>query len=150
MTEKKREGVLCKLLQAIKHDSDQGQQKQPALHLKQLGRRNRRRAAGFNGLEESGATSNLALVLGPAAASAKSRNAPGLEFAEVVELQHLAGGKHFEAFLGEGHAAVGEVVHAADGAISEAQLQREGVGAEFAIGGVDQLQLFDGAGGQVA
>ena len=37
----------------------------------------------------------------------------------------------------------------ADGAIGKAKLQREGVRTGFAIGGVEQLQIVDRAGGQV-
>jgi hypothetical protein len=123
---------------------------QPPLHLKQLRRRDRRRPAGFDGGQEGLATSHLALVLGEVAAGAEAREAPDLEFAVVVKAENLAGGEHFESLFGESLAAVGEVVHGADGAIGKAQLHREGVWAGFAIGGVDQLQIFDGAGGQVA
>ena len=77
-------------------------------------------------------------------------DAPGLKFAVVVEAKHLAGGEHLQALLGEGLAAISEIVHGADGAISKAQLQGEGIRAGLAIRSTEQLQIFDGAASQVA
>ena len=49
----------------------------------------------------------------------------------------------------EGLAAISEVVQGADGTISEAQLDREGVWAGLAVGRADHLQIFNRASSQV-
>ena len=123
---------------------------QPALHFEKLSGWNRIKITYFNSFEECRATRQLTFVLGKETTCPEAGDAPGFEFAVIVKAQHLACGENLQSLLREGLTAVSEVVHCADRAIREAQLNGKSVWTRLAVSDTEELQIFDGARSQMA
>ena len=93
------------------------------MYLNDLIKRNRRRPARAQCLDERGRADALAFILPPQIHLLESRPAEPAQPAEVVQLQHAPGGENLQSLLRKRLAAVREVVDRTDGAVGEAELQ---------------------------
>src|SRR5688572_5843344 len=94
-----------------------------AAHLEQLFEGNRRGATLPDRLYERRRACSLALVLMPQVHLAEARPAEAGEAPEVVELKHAPRAEDLHPLLRKGAMAIREVVHGAEGAVGERELE---------------------------